>query len=669
MSLINICFSLKSSRIGPNQKEIFEKDYQSVYKPIAKFLCTHPDFYMTFAFNGVQLEFLLKKYPEFIEILRQLQQKKQIEILGGGYYDPAFPLLFPMDRTGQIELLTSSLRTITGKRPRGINICGSIWDYSLVSCFNTCGIDYVLLDESLIPSEKQQYIPLIMSDKGKTISIVPLCQSFKPDMQDSVKNYLDNLSKKIIKASKNSSEQVKNSSKGINIQFTHEELENLLKNGWLEMLYQELNATNGLFSLSTPNQFIKEASFRLPVYIASGMSREVGQWGIEPYTAVKMDKRYPVTIYDFFQIYPQSRALYDRMLYVSMLVNQSHGDKLRKKSAREKLWEAQNGDGFICTSKGAFVSSTYRQQAYKKLTEAEKILRECGNFTESITAYDYSGDGLNEYVCRMNKYFSVIGLKSGSIRELDVFQNSGNFADNLNREKAFEGCTDNYDRNLFVDHIFTEEEFNAFLQNKPAGNGIFSKCIYSELAFSNQHKEVQLYATANFQNKQKISLRKKYVCYPSGMMVQYILKNESADILRAKFAVESSFAQTNFNAKDFNAFSLDIVSDGTKQEINTKTSSYQLNDSGKLSNVEGIWVTDTDNNITFVFEPNESCGMSFIPIVFNRPEYTTGELVPAGMTFANTMFWDITLAPGMEMEKTINFNIFNHKRLRKGENK
>ena len=147
-------------------------------------------------------------------------------------------------------------------------------------------------------------------------------------------------------------------------------------------------------------------------------------------------------------------------------------------------------------------------------------------------------------------------------------------------------------------------------------------------------------------------------------MVQYILKNESSDILRAKFAVESSFAQTNFNAKDYNPFSLDILSGGTKQEIDTSTSSSQLNESGRLKDVEGIWITDTDNNITFVFESNENCGLTFAPIVFNRPEYTTGELVPASMTFANAMFWDIELAPGMEMEKTINFSVYTSKRKR-----
>lgn len=664
MSSIRLCFNLKSSQLGPQNAEIFENDYLNVYKPALKFLYSHPEFKFAFCINGVQLEFLAKKYPEFIEILKQLITRKQVEIIGGGYYNPALPLLYPMDRTGQIEFLTSTIRAKTGKRPRGAALCGSIWDYSLIVCLNTCGMDYVLLDETLIPADKLKYIPLIMSDKGKSISILPLNQSFKPKEDQKVKDFLNDISKKIIKTNKNSNERIQNSKKTINIQFTHKEFKYLMENNWFENLYKEITQGNGLFEFSTPYASIKETETRVPVYIASGMSGDIAQWGIKPYEAVKMDKRYPVSIYDFFQIYPQSRALYDRMLYVSMLVNQSHGDKLRKNSAREKLWEAQAGDGFICTSKGSFVSSTYRQQAYKNLMEAEKILRQCGTFKESITNYDYTGDGLSEYICRMSKYFAVISLNGGSIRELDILQNSGNFADNLNRVKEFEGYSDDYERGLFIDHLFDEAEFEAYMQNKPSGNGIFSKSLYSEINFSEAHHEITLFATALFKEKQKISLRKKYTMNSNGLMVQYILKNESSDILRAKFAVESSFAQTNFNAKDYNPFSLDILSGGTKQEIDTSTSSSQLNESGRLKDVEGIWITDTDNNITFVFESNENCGLTFAPIVFNRPEYTTGELVPASMTFANAMFWDIELAPGMEMEKTINFSVYTSKRKR-----
>ena len=189
--------------------------------------------------------------------------------------------------------------------------------------------------------------------------------------------------------------------------------------------------------------------------------------------------------------------------------------------------------------------------------------------------------------------------------------------------------------------------------------------IYTESKFSAQHKEIQLSVSALFKNRQNVSLRKKILASSSGLTIQYILKNESSRQLKAKFAVESSFAQTNFNAQDFNAYRLEILTDGQKQEIDTKSSSKALNASGKLANVEGFQLTDTDNSISFMFEPNEQCGLSFFPIVFNRPEYTTGENVPASMTFANTLFWDINLEPGMEMEKTINFSIFNmHKKRR-----
>ncbi|MBQ1180835.1 MAG: DUF1926 domain-containing protein [Treponema sp.] len=277
----------------------------------------------------------------------------------------------------------------------------------------------------------------------------------------------------------------------------------------------------------------------------------------------------------------------------------------------------------------------------------------------------YNGDGVKEYVCRMENYFAVVSSKGGAVKEFDVMKSSGNYADNLSRIKEFDGCDDNYERGLFVDHIFTPSEFEHYLENKPCDSGIFSRIKYSELKLSEQHREIQLTVNALFNKKQKIFLRKKYIINSSGMMIQYIIKNESDSLLSAKFAVESSFAQTNFNSNDFNAFNLEIITNGQKHEIDTKVSSKELNADGKVSNVEGFQLTDTDNGVSFTFEPNECCDLSFVPIVFNRPEYITGEIVPAGMTFANTMFWDINLEPNMEMEKTINFSVFSQHKRRK----
>ena len=40
--------------------------------------------------------------------------------------------LFPQDRTGQIELMTSEIRQRVGKRPRGMTVFNSIWDNNLI---------------------------------------------------------------------------------------------------------------------------------------------------------------------------------------------------------------------------------------------------------------------------------------------------------------------------------------------------------------------------------------------------------------------------------------------------------------------------------------------------------------------------------------------------------
>ena len=116
----------------------------------------------------------------FLQILRELTSRHQVEVLGGGYYSPIFPLLFPVDRSGQIEKMSALLRATVGKRPRGMTLFGSIWDPSLVTTFQSCGMEYVLLDSTLVPSSCKCCYPLITSEQGKTLKVLPLRSDFLP---------------------------------------------------------------------------------------------------------------------------------------------------------------------------------------------------------------------------------------------------------------------------------------------------------------------------------------------------------------------------------------------------------------------------------------------------------------------------------------------------------
>ena len=85
-----------------------------------------------------------------------------------------------------------------------------------------------------------------------------------------------------------------------------------------------------------------------------------------------------------------------------MLINQYKNDKMRKKAAREKLLEAQNGSAVLCTLDGPFANTKLRQDAYRCLITADKFLTDDGKINETVTRFDYTNDGINEYVCRIH---------------------------------------------------------------------------------------------------------------------------------------------------------------------------------------------------------------------------------------------------------------------------
>lgn len=638
--------------------EEIENDYQNVYKPLAKFLYSHPEISFSLSFTGPQIQFLKKKRKEFIVIFKQLVERKQVEVFGGGYYAPILPLLYPVDRNGQIDLLSAEIRQTFGKRPRGITLYGDCWDSSLVNSLQTCGIEYVLLDSGIINPSKLKFLPLIMNDLGKSIDIFPCYDNFIPEKNEEPSDFINKILKQVEKIDKKDVYCQLQPERIINISLTHEKYIELQEVKWFEKLSDYLKKNENDVKTTTNYQYEKNTTIKIPAHISAGINTSISKWIDQPFTESEHKQNTNYTVYDFMNTYMQSHELYNRIMYVSMLVNQYKKDKMRKKAAREKLWQAQNGSGLLCTSKGAFSNSKIRQYAYKNLMEAEKILREGNDFKESVMSFDYNGDGLYEYVCRMQNYFSYITLTGGCIQELEILKNTGNYADNLSRYEAYDGCTDDYERGLFVDHIFSKDDFDKYISGIPSGNGIFSKVQYQELKYVQNHHEVQLSAEAVIKPlNQKVYLKKKYIINSNGMNVQYIIKNESEKTLRAVFAVENNFAHTNFNPENITYYNLEIVNNNEKIDLDTKKSTEKLNKKNKLNQVDTIRLTDTESGISFGLESNENCNYCYYPIIFKRPDFNGVDIVPVHMTFVNTMFWNVEIEPGKETERTINFTI------------
>lgn len=648
MGKINLCFVLSSDSSQINVKDNFSANYQLIYKPIVSFLYANPELKFTFSFTGPQLVWYKKNYPEFLKVLGELTARKQVELLGGGFYNPIFPLLYPSDRAGQIEMLSSEIRRATGKRPRGLSLCASSWDPSLIFGFQTCGMEYVILDSSLVPDSKQYYLPIISADKGKTLCVLPSFREFSPQKEIPVSEYIKNLISSVKErglsySENNDYEQI------VTVFIGKHQLAELLNSSWLKDFLAELkNNFKDSVELSLPLTCRRSAKTFVQAYIPAGISSDIALWASKPFSSVSATGTFPVTIYDFFRTYPRQEALYNRMLYLSLLLNQCHGDKMRKKAARDKLWEAQTGEAYICTPNGVVADSKRRLVAYKSLAEAEKLLREADEFTESITAFDYNCDGVDEYLCRMNHFNACIGLKSGSIFEFDVMKNCGNYADNFKRLEKFDGYTDRYCRGFFVDSLFDEEEFEAFKNLRTTDSGIFTNKNYSLSVFNSKRHEIKFEAEGNFSTlRQPVRLRKNYVITGNGLMVQYILKNESPFSMSGKLTVESNFSRPDDKMK----YLLEAVSNGERNRLDSDVKEPEM-----IEKVSFVQIVDSKDDITFIFEPNENASFIFSQISFQRPD-KNGKTVVAGRTLVTSFCWDVQLAAGMEMEKTINFTI------------
>ncbi len=660
-----ICFHLNPVSINSSESDNLEKKFQTVYKPLAKFLYSHQSFPFSISLNGELVQFMKKKKNELITIYKELVDRKQLEILGGAYYDAVLPLLFNADRNGQIDLLTSEIRQSIGKRPRGMTIIADAWDSSLVNSISTCGIEYVILDNPILKEYRDSYLPLIMSDLGKTVEIFPYYPEFIPLADTEPSDFISLISKCVSRAQKKSQYIQMEPNRVIVISMEIEQIMPLIEAKWFDKLADYLNLSDNKVILSTPSAYRKEEVVKLPAYISCGISE--GLFSIDEIYGLKSQNRNKInsSFYNYLEQYSGGASLYRKILYTSNLVNQYKSDKIRKKTARDKLWLAQKGDAIIWNCNDIQRNLSKRQISYKYLVEIEKILTDDSSFRESITNFDYDGDGLKEYVCRMKNFFSYISLISGAMMELEVLKGGGNYVDNLTRKEPWDGQTDKYRRGIFVDHVFSEEQFQNYISGLPAGDGIFSRIQYTEAKYSQAHKEVQLTASAvALETKQNIFLKKKYIISTDGLYVQYILRNDSDKTLKMKFAVESNLTNVNFTADNDARFSLELIDGGNKVTPDYETSVQNEINKGNLLNVSIVRASDLQNGVSFVFEPNEKCGYYFQDIDFKRPDMT-GNIKTVQKCLVSTLFWDIELEPGMETEKNINFAIVSVKKQKK----
>ena len=626
MGKITLCFGLFAETSADGSGIPNSKVYENGYKTLATYLFSHEKIPFSFFFPGTVLEWLQAQHAEYLLVIEEMVARKQIEVLGGGYYNPHFPLLQPADRSGQIEALTTALRKHFKKRPHGCFINESVWDPSLVNTLNSCSLNYVLLDYSFFASEISDPKALtasITEDMGKAIFALPVHNELF-ETADTIMP--EAFFEKLIKIVPSSLE---------NPIFTcfisTEKLTKLIQQNWFEQCFALLETTyKDKIELSLPGKVLKNTQNFNKVIIPSGMSKKASSWALKPYEKVAPNKKsIRTTIRNFYLLYPEILNLYSRMVYTSLMVNQCRGDKVRKKAAREELWKAQSGAAYWFLGSGGITNAKLRNEVYKNLLHAEQLTREVSPINDSLNSFDVNFDGKNEYVAQFSLYDAYISKIGGTIYEFDV----------LKCERNFAAVSEKRIRGLFSDFLVTEKDFNLIAKGQRIDSNLcLNESNYTELKYDRMKKNLKLEAQVLFEKKHYVKIVKEFHFTKDSIRVDYRLINISKENINAYFIIENNLCMYDNSPEtlllECSADDLLIPFSPEKEFLNKKGIFY-------------LRMTDNASRCCFTFSVSDDAGLYAYPY-FSQQQYlssTTG------------LFWKVPLMPGGVFSRTITLYI------------
>jgi hypothetical protein len=539
----------------------FEEIYQTCYRPFLSTLNRFPDIQATLFYSGSLLKRLESRHQEYLMLLEEMTARRQIELLGGGFYAPILPLIPNSDRLGQIELLTTYLRKTFGKRPRGCWLTEYAWEPWIASTLQTCGMDFTFLSveqfrESLHINGGTAY-PVITEDQGRCIIVMPVIDC--STIMDTPQGFIQ-----AVEATAESTFTI--------LMSPGESIRELwLRSGlespdlYMEQTFAWLQRSSLEIETTTPSKFLKSNRQWTKAYFPGTASRRFMRAAGSDVTTTIGSIRQAILASSTVSI------LYARMHHVHLLISQLRGDKSRKKTAFEDLWRSQGGDVFWEGSAGGMRLPHLRRVAYQALIDAEQTTRIKGTFKPGIIRADIDFDGNKEFLYQGTELNAYLSSKDAMLLELDVIKWRRNLCD------LFYPAMDrkNSRNNCFQDHIYTQKpggtsacqpwmddignHKSTLYENNPALDTVDSVSFRKECLVS---IGVAI---------RKLSIGKRYSFRNRQITVAYEICNQSEEVADFWFAAELNIGvlpeELNIASLDDNSINIATLYHDTGTEL------------------------------------------------------------------------------------------------------
>jgi alpha-amylase len=615
-----------------NFPSVIEECYRTAYAPLLGVLEKHPGVRVGMHYTGTLWEWLQAEKPEYFTRVRKLVARGQVEVLGGGYYEPILPVIPERDRRGQLHMLRKAVTETFGKPPDGAWLAERVWEPMLPATLQAAGVRYVLIDDAVFHalgySKQDTRATFITEDAGATVRVLPISYDLRYTIPTQpVDEVLATLRAMIAEGAEvliyaEDGERFGNWEGMYDYLYTKEK--------YLDRLFTALELADDLECV-LPGAYVAAVPPRSLVYLPPTSYTEMLEWSGGFWR-------------NFLARYRESNLMHKKMLQVSRWCAAAEADGADVSDAQRDLYAAQCNCAYWYGVFGGIYLPHLRRAIYQHLLRAEAALLPLlpAGARPPVERVDHDADGHDEVFLRTDQLsVGIAPAQGGSVFALESLELAHNYLNTLARypvrteEDEQTQPVDWYPRVAFLDHVLGEDatpEAFADADCRELGDFVLG---YYEITAIDDYAVSLLRDGHCWDGPEFIPLRveKRYTVDGDGVRVDYRVTNTSAAQRTLRFAVELNVSLCGSNLPER---MLRVTGADTREASLERTARYAA--------VDGMAFCDSWLRGEAAFAWSEPAEVWTMPV---RAAMTTQE--GAELVYQSTVvlpIWTLALAPG-----------------------
>jgi 4-alpha-glucanotransferase len=425
---IGLALTLHNHQPVGNFGWVIAETYERAYLPMVAALERHPGIRVALHYTGPLLAWLRVERPDFVARLAALADRDQVEIVGGGWYEPVLAALPERDRVGQLLRMADELETTFGRRPRGAWLAERVWEPDLPTALVSAGYDWTVLDDAhfraaAIP-EDDLWGSYTTDDQGKALTVFGTEQGLRYRIPFAeVDEVIDYLREHATEGGERLGTMGDDGEKFGAWPTTWEHCWG--EGRWVERFFEALDSNADWLTTIPPSDWTAQHRPVGRVYLPTGSYAEMGEWALpadegrlfgETLRTARAERRPEArwlrgAIWRNFQIrYREINDLHKQMLAASDLVDRLPAGDVRT-TALDHLFAGQSNDCYWHGLFGGIYLPDLRVAALSRLIAAEDLA--VGDDAPTGIRRDTDLDGRDEAILANAGQFVTVKLEDG----------------------------------------------------------------------------------------------------------------------------------------------------------------------------------------------------------------------------------------------------------------